>query len=61
MPLVTISILALCVGFSIDALALYVAIIQIMLEVRNLQNNNDFWLGGACGAKNHGKDQLVET
>jgi hypothetical protein len=53
--------LALCVGFSIDALALYVAIIQIIIEVSSLQNNNDFWLGGVCGAKNHGKDQLVET
>ena len=24
-----------------------------------MQNNNDFWLGGVCGAKNHGEDQLV--
>ncbi|MGN1026803.1 MAG: hypothetical protein ACI4P4_10410, partial [Faecousia sp.] len=53
--LVTISMLALCVGLSINALALYVAFIEIILEVSNLQNNNDFWLGGACGAKNHGK------
>jgi len=52
--------LALCVGFSIDALALYVAILEIMIEVSKLQNNNDFWLGGVCGgAKNHGKYQLV--
>ena len=25
-----------------------------------MQNNNDFWLGGACGAKGHGKHQLVK-
>ena len=30
-----------------------------MIEVSKMQNNNDFWLGGACRAKNHGKDQLV--
>ena len=57
----TISMLALCVGFSIDALALYVAILEITIEVSKLQNNNDFWLGGVCGAKNHGNDQLVKT
>ena len=25
-----------------------------------MQNNNDFRLGGACGAKSHGKRQLVK-
>ena len=57
----TIGILAICVGFSIDALALYISIIELMIEVSKMQNNNDFWLGGACGAKNHGKNQLVKT
>ncbi len=57
----TISMLALCVGLSIDALALYISFLEITIEVSKLQNNNDFWLGGVCGAKNHGKDQLVET
>jgi len=51
--------LALCVDISIDATALYTTVFQFMLEVIKLQNNNDFWLGGACGAKNHGKYQLV--
>jgi len=58
-PLVIIAMLALCVDISIDATALYTTVFQFMLEVIKLQNNNDFWLGGACGAKNHGKYQLV--
>ena len=49
-----IGLLALCVGVSIDAVALYISFLEFM-EVKNLQNNNDFWKGGACGAKNHGK------
>ena len=59
MPLVIIGMLAFSVGISIDAIALYTVVFEIMLEVIKMQNNNDFWLGGACGAKNHGKYQLV--
>ena len=57
----TISMLAFSVGLSIDAIALYLSIFEILVEVSSLQNNNDFWFGGACGAKNHGKDQLDES
>lgn len=54
-----IGLLALSVGISIDAVALYLSILEF-LEVKTMQNNNDFGLGGACGAKNHGIYQLVK-
>ncbi len=53
-----IGLLALSVGMSIDAVALYISILEF-LEVKTMQNTMDFWLGGACGAKNHGIYQLV--
>ena len=55
----TIVLLALCVGASIDVVALYISLLEFVEVKKLMQNNNDFWLGGACGAKGHGNHQLL--
>ena len=57
-------LLAVSVGLPIDVCSLIVSLFQLFNEVtkevsNNMQNNNDFWLGGVCEAKNHEGYQSV--
>ena len=53
-----IGLLALCVGISTDAVALYFTIISFLEDIY-MQNNNDTLVDGAVGAKVHEICQLV--
>ena len=55
----TIALLALCVGDSIDVVALFITLLEFAEVKKVMQNNNDFWFRGACGAKGHGNHQLL--
>ena len=48
-----IALFALLLGVSIDAVALYISILDFMEVKTAVKKDNDFWADGACGAKNH--------